>query len=348
MLDFTNCNIKDVIVHQIGNRTNDEELRLSKSLLNTTDSRLRELLIKYFLYPFSNSEFYSFSFSNDDFSLNPLFQFSRDIFLSKSNFQKNSINIAKLLFEVSTHPQIKSGDLFIATFTGISIDNEHVDGFGIFKSENRQPFLKLNKHHDDFILHYEDGINIEKLDKGCLVLNTDKDNGYKVCVIDKSNKINEAHYWKDIFLNVKPCKDEYHLTSDFLLITKEYVTKQLSEEFEINNADKIDLLNRSVEYFKTNTGFDKHTFEKEVFQENSLIKSFREFDKTYRHENNIEIIQNFEISSSAVKKQAKALKKVLKLDKNFHIYIHGNSELIEQGIDESGRKYYKIYYQNEN
>ena len=49
-----------------------------------------------------------------------------------------------------------------------------------------------------------------------------------------------------------------------------------------------------------------------------------------------------------MKKQARAFKSVLKLDKNFHIYIHGDRNMIEQGIDNDGRKFYKIYYQEEN
>lgn len=40
-------------------------------------------------------------------------------------------------------------------------------------------------------------------------------------------------------------------------------------------------------------------------------------------------------------------KGVLKLAKNFHIYIHGDRNKIEQGVDEKGRKYYKIYYEQE-
>jgi hypothetical protein len=50
----------------------------------------------------------------------------------------------------------------------------------------------------------------------------------------------------------------------------------------------------------------------------------------------------------AVKKQQRIYKSVLKLDKNFHIYIHGNTDLIEKGVDMDGRKYYKIYYQEES
>jgi hypothetical protein len=59
------------------------------------------------------------------------------------------------------------------------------------------------------------------------------------------------------------------------------------------------------------------------------------------------VADSFEISTQAVKKQARIFKSVLKLDKNFHIYIHGNRDMIEQGVEKDGRKYYKIYFENE-
>ena len=52
------------------------------------------------------------------------------------------------------------------------------------------------------------------------------------------------------------------------------------------------------------------------------------------------------IRMTYVKKQARAFKSVIKLDKNFHIYIHGDRDLIEQGEDERG-KFYKVYYNKE-
>ena len=122
----------------------------------------------------------------------------------------------------------------------------------------------------------------------------------------------------------------------------------MDEDFDVSKADKIDFLNRSVDYFKKNETFDKHEFEEEVFGDSNVIESFRKFDQTYRQENEVELADSFEISAQAVKKQARVFKNVLKLDKNFHIYIHGNREMIEQGVDENGRKYYKIYYEEEN
>ncbi len=348
MIDITNCNLNNIIAHIVGNKTNGEDILLADNVLDVSEYRLKEILIKYFLYSFIDTEYYSFSFSNNDFELNPIFQFASKIFSDEKNFKEQSMNIANLLYNTSLHPQIKSGDLFIATFSNIKFENEPVKAIGIFKSENRQSFLKLNASKNNFSLYYDEGINVDKLDKGCLILNISKDEGYKVCIIDKLNKSREAQFWKEVFLNVTACKDEYHQTNHFLNITKQYVTKQLSDDFEVTKADQIDLLNRSVEYFKTHESFDKKEFEKEVFQDAVIIKSFRNYDENYRQENEIELNDTFDISQQAVKKQARVFKSVLKLDKNFHIYIHGNRELIEQGVEKDGRKFYKIYFQQES
>lgn len=347
MIDSTNCNIEQVAVHKVGNKTHQEKLFLSKSVLDTSDVKLKELLVRYFLKPFAETEFYNFTFSDDDFTLNPVFNFSSNLFVDSNSFHRNSIKIAKHLFEVSVHPNIKSGDLFVAKFNGIKIGEELSDVIGIFKSENRQPFLKVNSKKDDFFLKYDDGINIEKLDKGCLIFNIAKSEGYKVCIIDKANKAMEAQYWRDLFLNLKPCDDNYHFTKEFLDIAKSFVTHQISEEYDLSKTDKIDMLNRSVDYFKSHDSFNKEEFEENVFNDDSFIDSFRNYDREYRRNNDISIDEDFEISSIAVKKQAKAFKKVLKLDDNFDIYIHGDNSKIKQGVEKDGRKYYKIYYENE-
>lgn len=346
MIEYTNSIIEKVSIHNIGNKTNGEELYLSKSLLDISDVKVRELLSKFFLTPFSDPEYYSFTFSNEDFTLNPLYAFASQIFEDVKHFQKTSVDIAKHLFELSIHPQIKPGDLFVTYITEIVVEDEVTDAIGIFKSENKQSFMKLDRDQNTYSIKCEEGINIEKLDKGCLIFNTDKEAGYKICIVDKSNKT-EAQFWKDSFLQLKPYSDVYHYTKDLMNITKYYIAKELPDEFEVNKTEQIDLLNRSAEYFKTHDTFDKTDYEKEVFRDTKMIKSFRKFDESFRNENYIEYEDGFEISSSAVKQGMKLFKSVLKLDKNFHIYIHGDVELIKQGVENDGRKFYKIYYNKE-
>ena len=345
-LDFTEVELQQLITHHVGNKLRDEKYLLSSEATSIEDET-KNFLLKYFLLPVKAEEFYSFTHSVK-LELNDIYSVAENIFSSPKTFIPNSQSIAKLLYEQSMHPKIKEGELNIAYFSNVVLDDEVVDAIGIFKSETNVPFLKMKNQKSKFSINHDYGFEIKGIDKGCIIFNTDQQNGYKILIIDNANKSTEAQYWKDDFLKVKEVANDFHQTNQFLGIAKNFVTKQLSEEFEVSKADKIDLLNRSVDYFKTHESFDKKEFEKEVFQDSGMIKSFRKFDSTYREENEIEITDNFDISPQAVKKQARVFKSVLKLDKNFDIYIHGNRELIEQGVEKDGRKFYKIYFQQES
>jgi len=116
----------------------------------------------------------------------------------------------------------------------------------------------------------------------------------------------------------------------------------------VAKTDQIDLLNKSVEYFRANESFDKKSFEKEVFEDPKMAKAFRQFEDSYAEANDFEVPDTFGISVQAVKKQARVFKSVLKLDKNFHVYIHGDKSLIEKGYDEvTGKHFYKIFFDTE-
>jgi hypothetical protein len=347
MLNYTNSTIEKISVHRVGNKTNGEEIILSKTELNLDDDRLKEILISYFLKPFSKSEYYSFTSADDDFTQNPVFGSASGIFDNINSFHDTSVEIARYLYDISEHPNIKSGDVFVVYFNDIIVDDEITSAVGIFKSENRQPFLKVEKDSDNFSLLYEDGINIEKLDKGCLIMDTERKIGYRVCSIDNSNKFAEALYWKDKFLVLKPFNDDFYFTKQVMAITKNYVVDQLPEEQDIERVEQIDLLNRSAEYFKKNNSFNKRDFEDEVLQDEGLINSYRKYNHQYMQEHDMDLADSFEISPEAVKNQSRIFKSVLKLDKNFHIYIHGDTNLIRRGEEPDGRKYYKIYFDRE-
>ena len=58
---------------------------------------------------------------------------------------------------------------------------------------------------------------------------------------------------------------------------------------------------------------------------------------------------NFDISETAVKKQARIMKSVIKLDKNFHVYVHGKRDMITRGYDhERQMRYYQLYFNEED
>lgn len=345
-LDFTQACLQNLITHHVGNKLRDENIKLTEeSTLYTEETK--GFLLRYFFLPLKVDEFYAFTHSVK-LEMNDTFSIVKNMFNEQSRFVSHSKSIAKLLYDNSMHPKIKGGELNIAHFTDVVLDDQMVDAIGIYKSETDVPFLKMKIGKDKYDINHEFGFEIKGVDKGCIIFNTSQETGFKVLIIDNSSRSIEAQYWKDDFLKLKQIANEYHQTNQFLGIAKNFVTKQLDKEYELSKADKIELLNRSVDYFKTHESFDKKEFEKEVFQDFGIIKSFQNFDVTYRQENEIELTDNFDISSQAVKKQAKDFKGILKLDKNFHIYIHGNRDMIEQGVDNDGRKYYKIYYDQES
>jgi hypothetical protein len=76
-----------------------------------------------------------------------------------------------------------------------------------------------------------------------LIFNIEKENGYKVVVIDTANRGQDAAvYWKDDFLQLKIRNDSYNQTSNALGIYKNFVTNKIDEEFDMTKTDKIDCL----------------------------------------------------------------------------------------------------------
>lgn len=345
-LDFTDAELIALITHHVGNKSREENFVLSSetTLLNEDT---KGLLMKYFLQPIRPEEFYCFSHPVE-LAMNDVFSMAAALFDDPAGFIPFSQNVAKLLYDHSLHPKIKAGELNIAHFANVVLGDETVEVVGIFKSETDAPFIQMKHAQSRFVINHEFGFEIKSMDKGCLIFNSDKENGYKILLIDAVKQSAEAQYWKNDFLNAVPVANEFHQTSQFMGLAKNFVTKHLAAETEIGKAEKIDMLNRSVDYFKTHETFDKLEFTDDVFQDEGIKKSFVAYDKIYREENNIDPMDNFDISPLAVKKQAKVFKSVLKLDKNFHIYIHGDTDLIQQGIDSDGRKFYKIYFNQES
>ena len=347
-MEFGNAILEKLIIHKVGNKLLEDGVSLSSENIDLSAQQgLPEILTSYFLSQFKDPAFYRFHHVSS-LELNEIYSITYGLFESIRSFTKKSKDIANILYEYSNHPKIKSGELYVAYFDECRVGSEITDAIGIFKSESKETFLKISENDGSLRINHDEGISIRKLDKGCLIFNMEADEGFRVCVVDNLNASNEAQYWKDEFLKLTPVADNYFQTKNYLSLTKDYVTGRLDEDFEVSRADQIDYLNRSIEYFKKNEQFNEQEFASAVFEHKEVINSFKKYKREFQNENDLNIVSEFEISNHAVKKQTKVFKSVLKLDRNFHVYIHGNRDLIEKGVDEDGRKYYKLYYDEES
>jgi hypothetical protein len=347
MVDFTEVKLKSLVIHNIGNSLHEEGMKLSKNPLKFKEDIIKDLLLKYFLFPFKGEVFYNF-FHDTDLNLNEIYTYCSKIFADPDSFFLQTINISKHLYEKSNHHNIKGGEFYLVYFEDCVVNGDCYDAVGLFKSENKDTYLKVFQEADNFEIEHEQGININKLDKGCLIFNTGQEKGYKICMVDNTNKSQEAHYWKNDFLKIKPHQDSYFHTENYLHMCKDFCKDILDKEPEVEKADQIEILNKSVHYFSKKESFNVREFENEVIEKPELIDAFQNYKQDYRERNQIPTYDEFDISSAAVKTNKKFFKSVIKLDKNFHLYVHGNKDYILKGFDEErGMNYYQLFFHNE-
>lgn len=348
MINRLEAKLHSMCIHQVGNAAEDEGIKLSNTAIAPEGEYLEGLMMQYFFDNFKDPEFFHFTFTSDEVELNPLYNYVSNVFDDPDLLLEMSVKIARHLYEKSSHPNIKSGDLLVGYVKDVLIDDEVVNAVAIFKSENKDAFLKLNHEDGNYSVDIEDGVNIEKLDKACLIFETERDQGFKLCIIDKSNRNKEALYWREEFLNVKSREDNYHATTQYISLTKAYVKERLKHEDNTSKIDEADIMHRSKEYLKNVERFDRSEFEDQVFKSEPLKASFQEFSDDFEAERQVKLKDNFDISTYAVNKKTKSFRSVIKLDKNFHVYVHGDRSKIERSEDVDGTKYYKLFFETES
>ncbi len=346
MIAFNDVRLNQLIIHQVGNKQKGKSVRFSENTVNT-DELIKELLIKYFFSAFKTEAYFSL-FHESDLDLNDVYTYISKIFADKNQFILQSKNLAKHLYDQSTHPKIKDGEFYVVLFENIQHEDELVDAIGLFKSENKETYLRVYPNENNYQVQSDNGINISKVDKGCLIFNTERDAGYKVMIVDNLNKSFEAQYWKDDFLKLQQRQDSYYQTQAYMDVCKTFVKDVYNSDNQVERADQITMLNDSINYFNSHKEFDMQDFEKEVMQNDEIVQAFNDHKNSYEEKQEIKLQKDFGISDSAVKKGKAQFKSILKLDKNFHVYIHGNRDRIQKGYDQSkSMHFYQIFFDQE-
>lgn len=333
--DFSSTQLGTIAVHQVGNFSRDEGIVQSNSELVAGSELMRDLFLRYFLSPFTGeSELFHFSFTEGK---NEIFEKVCEIFENPAKLHENSVAIAQHLYFQSQHPKIKSGELYVVYLKGCVLGDELADAIGIFKSENKETFLKVMQSNSHFDILAEIGASLNGLEKGCLIFNTDKEKGYVLAMTDAINKQHEAAYWKDAFLNVCPQENALFFTKQYMELCKAFTKQNVSPE------DIVAINDRLVQFFAQNYEFDASLFESDVFgSDTPEMLSFRD----YRNE--IGVPKQFSLPTNAERTARKYFKNTIKLDNNFRINIGKYNDNIQWGYDEDkNMKFVKFYYEQE-
>ncbi len=338
-------NIDKAVVHQVGNKTIGDGVKFSskESSLDNVDNEINQLLKKVFLF----EDTYQFYFE-PTLSLNPVYTFIRNIFDDSNRLIEESQNISRYLYEKSVHPKIKNGEVCFIYLSDCEVDGVTTDAICILKSETKETILQLQPVENSYEIFSQEGLSLQKLDKGCIIFNISSSNGYQLSVVDGVKKGEETKYWVEDFLHVKPTQNSYHKTKAIIEMFSSYVVKEMPHSFEKSKSEQIVIMNKGLKELKSRSEMNISDITEAVFQDSNVRQDFKRYSDNYQTENHLLLEDTFEISKSAIKKKGKGLMTSIKLDKNFDIQVYGNDKYIEKGYDSTLKmQYYKLYFNEE-
>jgi len=284
MLNLYGTSIEEMSVHQVGNKSKEEGMFLSEKPYHL-DTELTSHIRDYFFKPFiSQEENYQQFFHETDLEFNEIYSLAKDIFSDPESFHENSKKITEFLYSKSEHPHIIAGEVYITLLNDISLDNEMIQGIGIFKSEIPRGFMKFRKENNNLLIDIEQGIYLEKLDKGAIIFNKESESGFKVLTHD-SNRY-DAKYWIEDFLNINPKQDEIFQTKKYLKLCEDF-----SKDIVFPNEDQkeqIKFLNKSVDFFAKNDNFVEDEFINQVIENPAYQNEFKDYKNKFQEDYKIE------------------------------------------------------------
>ncbi|WP_035616305.1 nucleoid-associated protein [Haloferula sp. BvORR071] len=363
---FTSAAATRLVLAKIGNPQREEPLQTSKKVFVVADEDTGALT-SLFVKPFKSLAGYRFSHhsSLDQHEMN---QCAKAIFETPEGLLEKGCDIAKRLYSKSNHPNIKAGDLCVALVDNVEVNGDLVQAICILKSESVVPFLSISTKDGDLHLHTEQGINPEKIDKGCLILNHQSKKGYYVLTFDRSGS--DSRFWVRDFLGVVAITDSPFLTNKFanmaVAFTKEEEktkkkekAKQAPEEREEESDDapppweSASVAKDAMSYFEEKEQFSLQEFEEQVLRTPEAVEKFRKHKEKVEEEQGQRFDESFEISKKDVSKAKKRISTVVKLDTGVEIHVKPGfadqeDPVLERGFDEDkGMKFIKVFFNGE-
>ncbi|WP_169334351.1 nucleoid-associated protein [Rubritalea marina] len=345
--NFNKATLETVSLAKIGNPLRGESLKTSKDLCQFGEED-KEILTLAFLKPFKNLERYHFHHTSD-LSLHEMHCYANTIFDQDERFLTYSRKIARHLYDKTKHPNIKSGDLCIALIRGVQINGEICDAISVVKSESLTPFLEISDQDGDLQLTTHNGIYPDKIDKGCLIVDYDKDGGYLVYTFDKGGS--ETNFWVRDFLGARARKDDEYRTKQYASMCTSFADEGLPEEMPLEQKYRV--ANDAIQYMSEAETFDEKHFHDEVLREPEIIEQFTQYKDNYKDEDGEPIATEFAIDKVAAKKAGSKIKGNLKLDTGVVMkftpdFAERESDILERGYDEKMEmKYIKVFYHEE-
>ena len=337
--------VSKMVVHHVGCKAKGDGVEFGGNLIPVED--LEPDIKKMVSKSFDVNDLYHFYFEST-VELNPVYSFVKTMFHDDNTFLQQSKYIAKILYECSTHPKIKDGELSVFYLQGCELEGEKFDAVLIVKSETRQQLLQVNRNDDGVTAKKTSGISLSKVEKGCLIFAKDEQQGYQIAIVDNTKKQGDSKYWRDSFLHIKSYNCPKHQTASLVEVCNEFINTTVAQTDRLSKVDKAMLSVRAKQVLQENETLSVKDFTEEVFQDYILESKFNDYVSERGLDDQIHQDGIINIDRTAIKK-SKTKVETIKLDSNFDLRIYGGQDRIIKGYDEdAGLYYYQLYFEEES
>lgn len=336
MIQCNNSNIQKVKINFVGNRIAGEDIVYSSSSV-VCDDLTKNLIGRYILKDITYFKLYHF-IHDVDIMRNKVYSLVMKIFNDIESFDTSSDKISKVLYDIAKDKTVNSGYLFIVLFKDCMYEDQNVNALGIFKAETKDMFLKIQKNNSNIAVTPEQGFSIGNLGKGCIIFNTEKEDGLRMAVLNKSRSKASEKYWNKDFLGCEPVLNDYLNTQVVLNALAQYIKGQNTDPYQ-----KTAEMNKTINAANNGKIEINDLISELITDPKDKTKIETIYGKLIGKEINMPSV--ITVDKNALKKTR--IKSSLKLDDNFEIIFHGGDELIETGTDaKTGLNYIKLSYRN--
>lgn len=335
MIEVSDSTLSRYAIHYVGNAS-DDVVKLSEHVFTDVPVELEAAWTTVAFQKFEQMTEYRF-FHESSLTLHDLHAYASEIFRHESEFLAQSQLIAKHLHNASTHPNIKNGELFVGVFDNCTWVDQTVRVLAIMKIDEKDTFIDIVPKEDGIDVQDVEGISLKRVNNTALIVDFGQGD-YSVFV--KTKKKEDVVYWTERFLQAKVADESYAKTNEALTLCKKFITKE-----HYTNTEKITYLTKTLDYFHEQENFHVNDYVEVVFEQPE--------EKTRDTLVSLLAPLTTPISLSAVEKAQKAYKRKIKLDEHIEIQVMLDAQedverYIETGVDENGRKFYKLYFHEES
>lgn len=201
MIDISSARVMRCVVHRVGNRLREEGCEFSQQEVRGT-AELHSTLLRHYLAPLARSGEAFELYHESDITLNAVRQFSSRALSESDDFISLTQNLAKQLYAASTHPSIAGGEFIAILFHDVRVNDVPLLALGLYKIEQRETFLDVERTSDALNLIELSGIPVSNVQKGALVV------GGSLEVLIKESSGLQTKYWTEVFLKARPRQTE--------------------------------------------------------------------------------------------------------------------------------------------